>query len=177
MAPPLFGLLLPPTYHEAAAFIPWLALAAALLGLYFIPMNLITILAGRTRWVWVATATAALVNVILNLATIPRFGGVAASVKSALSYAVLLALLLVQAGRIHSGVRIEWGRLAIGLTIVGVIGVLDLVALPDRPVIVALTLGGVSVLAATTLLAGAASIGRKRQPNTQRDPNGGGMAE
>ena len=48
LGPPIIDLLMPPDFAGAGAYVPWLVLGTVLFALYFVPMNIIAILAGRT---------------------------------------------------------------------------------------------------------------------------------
>lgn len=82
--------LLPAAYRAAIPIFPWLVLANALWGLYLIPMNAISLVLGKTTFVWVLAATAAAVNIALIFALVPSHGAVAAAIASVIGYAVLL---------------------------------------------------------------------------------------
>lgn len=93
VGPPVLVLLVPASYAGAADVIPLVALGFVFQGFYFIPMNQLSVVAGDTRWVWVATVVAAGVNVGLNVLTVPHWGITAAAFNTAVGYAVLLALV------------------------------------------------------------------------------------
>lgn len=95
LGPPMVRLLLPAQYAGAAEYVPWIALGYTLFGLYLIPMDAVSVTAGKTRWVWLVTVPAALGNVLLNLFTVPRFGAIAAAVNTAVGYAILLVGIFV----------------------------------------------------------------------------------
>jgi O-antigen/teichoic acid export membrane protein len=90
IGPPIIHLGFPPEYAPAADYVPWLALGAAFFGIYLMPMNAVSITAGRTRFVWSITATAASVNVALNLLLVPRIGTLAAAINTTIGYGILL---------------------------------------------------------------------------------------
>jgi len=81
---------LPSSYYPAAALCGWLALGFTFAGLYLIPMNTISLIAGRTRWVWIITFTAAAVNITLLYLWVPTGGARAAAIATAIAYALLL---------------------------------------------------------------------------------------
>jgi O-antigen/teichoic acid export membrane protein len=119
LGPPVIQLVLPATYAPAGGLIPWIALGTAFYGCYFLPMNAITLVEGRTRWVWVITAIAGAVNVILNLALIPRLGVAAAAINTCIGYAVLLVGVAAYARRISSrGPAYELRRTVAGLALI-----------------------------------------------------------
>lgn len=84
-------LLTPPAFHEAAAVIPWFAVAYVFQGEYFI-WSRSTWFSMRTGWVPIVTALAAGINVGLNLWLVPRWGIVAAAFNTAVAFGVLALL-------------------------------------------------------------------------------------
>jgi len=88
-------LLTPAKFYSASAYIPILLLAHVFRGMYLFPINSILFLK-KTIYVPVITLTAGLLNVILNLIFIPKYGVIAAAwttlVSSALTF--LLAFLI-----------------------------------------------------------------------------------
>jgi O-antigen/teichoic acid export membrane protein len=110
--------LISSAYDGAASLVPWLVLGYAFLGFYYIPMNAITLVAGRTTFVWVLTITAAAVNLGTIAVTVPRYGIVAAAVASALGYGVLLFLASIYTKLIGVQLSIDWRRIMamIGVT-------------------------------------------------------------
>jgi O-antigen/teichoic acid export membrane protein len=119
VAPPVIRLLLPSSFGLGVSLVPWIAVGTALYGLYFIPMNVITIYAGRNRWVWPITAGAAGANVLLNVALIPVLGVTAAAINTAIGYGLLLAGVASCARLVApGGPSYEWRRIAAGVTII-----------------------------------------------------------
>lgn len=108
-------LLLASQYGPAAGVIPWVVLGHLFVALYFPPMNTITLVVGRTKWVPALTGTAAATNVVLNLILIPRFGILAAAATTAVSYALLFVLVFGYAQRLRH-LPYEYRRIAIVLT-------------------------------------------------------------
>jgi O-antigen/teichoic acid export membrane protein len=102
-------------YSKAAELVPWLVLGYGFLGLYGIPMNLVTLTAGRTRRIWTVSLFAAVVNLGLVLVLVPHHGIKAAAVAAALGYmALFVGVLTYQAA---SGLRPTYplARMAIPL--------------------------------------------------------------
>jgi len=95
-------LVSPTRYQDAARIVPWVVFGYGCLGLYYIPMNLITLSAGHTRWVWVVTTIAAISNSLLNLLLVPKLGYQVAAINSAVSYAVLLTGILAYSALVHA---------------------------------------------------------------------------
>jgi O-antigen/teichoic acid export membrane protein len=109
---PVLQLMAPAAYDSAAPLVAWIVLGYAFLGLYFIPMNGITLGAGRSSFVWIVSAAGAASNVALLLIFVPSGGITAAAVASAAAYLVLLAGIVVYARRPENPVRYRWSQLA-----------------------------------------------------------------
>jgi O-antigen/teichoic acid export membrane protein len=105
--PQVVHFLLPHVYAEAAALIPLVALGFCFLGTYYVPMNLISIVAGRTTWIWIPTLCAATVNVAANLSLVPHFGMVAAAANTSAGYLVLLLVVVAMARKLCPEVRLD----------------------------------------------------------------------
>jgi O-antigen/teichoic acid export membrane protein len=119
LGPPAVLTVLPGSYAQAAQYIPWIALGQGLFGLYFVPMNAITMLSGRNRWVWIVTVAAAVANIGLNLILVPAFGAFAAAVNTAVGYAILLAgVSLFMVHVLDRPIRYEWSRIGLGMLVV-----------------------------------------------------------
>lgn len=161
LGPIIIELLMPPEYADAGDFVPWLALGTVLLGLYFVPMNMISILAGNTRHVWIATVLAATVNIALNLLTVPRFGASATAINFAVGYAVLLAGVLLFLRRTRERVALDWRRLGLGLGIIASVAVCGILITRDMQPWPGLAVGGSMALAGPVLLL-AAGVWRDR---------------
>jgi O-antigen/teichoic acid export membrane protein len=118
MIPVIINGFLPREYHGAGPLIPWLVLGYVMYGLYLIPMNLLTLVRGDTKWIWVITATTGAINVALNFALIPFWGIVAPAVVTAISYSLLFILIMAYGG-MKFGVLIqyEYQRMLWGLAI------------------------------------------------------------
>lgn len=115
LGPPAVRAFLPSSYAPAASLIPWIAVGHGLFGLYFIPMNAVTLLSGRNQWVWLVTVTAALANIGLNLLFVPRFGAGAAAVNTCVGYAILLIGVTAYMYRVTDGpVAFQWSRIGVG---------------------------------------------------------------
>lgn len=114
LGPQAVHLLLPEAYGGAARYIPWVVLGYAFLGLYYLPMNVLSIVAGKTNGIWLCTVAAAVVNIVANLALVPVFGPMAAAVNTAVGYLVLLALVSILARRRCPDVTIDLRRIRAG---------------------------------------------------------------
>ena len=122
LGPPAVRFVTPEAYSRAADVIPWIALGSVFYGLYVIPMNTVSMIAGDTRWVWIATLLAATVNVTLNLLFVPVWGITAAAINTAVGYAVLLMIIGTYTQLRHGAVlSYEWRRIGVGLGVAGAI--------------------------------------------------------
>jgi O-antigen/teichoic acid export membrane protein len=147
LGPPAVHAFLPSEYAPAASFVPWIALGHGLFALYFIPMNAITVLSGRNRWVWVVTVTAALVNVGLNLLLVPRIGATAAAINTAVGYAILLFGVSMYMYRVvERPVTFEWARIGLGLMLIVAASASAMLFNPSDPVLGLVIRGGVVAL-------------------------------
>lgn len=108
LGPPLVNVIASASYAGAGLVVAWSALGFGFLGLYYIPMNGATLGAGRTRLVWVATLTSAIVNVGLLFVLVPKGGIILAAVASAIGYFVLLAGIAIYAHGRGNPVRYRW---------------------------------------------------------------------
>jgi O-antigen/teichoic acid export membrane protein len=115
LGPVVVFAVLPASYSEAAGLIPWLALGYGLWGLYAIPMNAISLLAGRTTWVWTVTVFTAAVKIGALYLLVPAHGIIAAAITLPACNVVLVAGIALVATRTkgaavpydwHHGVRV-----------------------------------------------------------------------
>ena len=60
---------------------PYISLGIVAMGVYFVPMNLLSMTVGRTAFIPIFTLTAGAVNVGLNLLMVPRMGALAAAIS------------------------------------------------------------------------------------------------
>jgi len=93
LGPVAISVVFPAEYADAAATVPMVALGFVFYGWYLIPMACISIMAGETRTIWVASCVAAAVNILSNLIFAPTYGAAAAAANTALAYLVLLVLV------------------------------------------------------------------------------------
>jgi O-antigen/teichoic acid export membrane protein len=132
LGPPTIRIVMPDEFDSAANLLPWIAAGYTFFGLYLLPMNAVAVMAGKTRWVWTSTVAAGIVNITLNLITIPTFGTTAAAVNTAIAYAVLLLLLLAYQYRVaRAPISLVWRRIVIALAVMGIGLLLAVVLLPD----------------------------------------------
>ncbi|HVL88709.1 MAG TPA: flippase, partial [Actinomycetota bacterium] len=106
LAPELATIFAAPQYSRTAEFIPWVALGYWLLAAYYFPVNAL-FYAKRVRMIPVATITAAVANYVLNTVMLPRYGLIAAAWNTAISYGLLLAIVLLAAHDQPSARRVE----------------------------------------------------------------------
>jgi O-antigen/teichoic acid export membrane protein len=90
LGPPLVGIVAPSSYGNAAPVVAWIVLGYGFLGLYYIPMNGVSLAAGRTRFVAVATGLSAAINLGLLFLFVPNHGIRAAAIASAVGYGALV---------------------------------------------------------------------------------------
>jgi O-antigen/teichoic acid export membrane protein len=108
LAPPFVALVTPEPYASGAGLIPWIALGYTFLGLYYIPMNGLSLGGGRTRFAAVTSLCAAAVNVALLYALVPSGGIRAAAIAAAAAYGVLLIAVFVYGRRSENPVEYRW---------------------------------------------------------------------
>jgi O-antigen/teichoic acid export membrane protein len=142
LGPPATRILLPPEFAGASQYIPWLAAGSCLFGLYLIPMNAVAVMAGRTTHVWVITIVAAMTNVALNFALVPRFGAMAAAVDTTVGYAILFAGIVVYLRRLGAPpIPYEFGRIALGASLIIAGTVTGSFLTPPEPVLALMVRG------------------------------------
>jgi O-antigen/teichoic acid export membrane protein len=147
LGPSAVALLLPPAYAAAANFVPWIAAGIGLFGMYLVPMNAVSLIAGRTRWVWPITFVAAMVNIVANVVLVPSFGALAAAINTVVAYAILLGGVSLYASRMGgSGVPYQWRRIAAGVTLI-VVGAGSAIMLLPVETLTALVVRSVVMLA------------------------------
>jgi O-antigen/teichoic acid export membrane protein len=124
-----------PAYAGAAELIPWLALGYVFLGFYYVPMNAISLIVGRTTYVWVFTVFAATVNLGMIYLLVPKDGLLAAAVASAVGYLVLLVLITGYAIVLGVRLTIDWERILAGVALFGVAYTIGEVLTSDSDVV------------------------------------------
>ena len=128
---PLLQVMAPTAYDSAAPLVAWIVLGYAFLGLYFIPMNGITLGAGRSGFVWTVSALGAASNVALLVIFVPHGGITAAAIASAAAYLVLLVGIVVYARRPENPVRYRWSQLASAGVVAGAVYVAARLTTPE----------------------------------------------
>jgi len=160
----IFNVLFPPSYHAAAPVIPIVAESIAFYGIYTILM----IGANVRRKTWmtaVFTAIAALLNFLLNLFLIPRYGAMGAAYSTLIAYIALTGIAYVANQRIYP-LPFQVGRFVFA-AIVGLAIYYEIFALPayigERWVwplaVVGMLLYGGWLVVLSLLAPGAASAG------------------
>jgi O-antigen/teichoic acid export membrane protein len=125
-------------YWPGGRIVAPLAFAAAAYAGYIV----VSIGIGRARktgFNWVVTGLAALVNVALNLALVPRYGMEGSAAAAVAAYSVLFAVMAWHAQRTYP-VPYQWRRVAIALGAAVAITVAGKALDAPLPVAVALTL-------------------------------------
>jgi O-antigen/teichoic acid export membrane protein len=123
LAPWLVRLLTTPKFYRGSEVVPILVFG----GTAFIAFNVVSIGIGRakrTQFNWVVTGAAAVVNVGLNFALIPRYGMMGAAVSTLAAYLVMFLGMTWRAQHVFP-VPYQWRRIAlavgtaVGLTVLG----------------------------------------------------------
>jgi O-antigen/teichoic acid export membrane protein len=167
MGPPLVVALLPEAYTAAADLVPWMAIGYTMFALYFIPMNAITVLSGRTTWIWVVTVVAATMNIVLNLARVPELGVEAAAMNTAVGYAILLAGVSMYAYRVlDRPIRIDWAHLGLAAALAAASVVVATLVTADAIVLQIVIRGVIAAVA----IVGFALLGLANVPMIARRP-------
>jgi O-antigen/teichoic acid export membrane protein len=141
-------------YTAAAGVVAWTSIGVFFQGVYLMTSIGLNI-TRQTAYYPVSTATAAAINVGLNLVLIPRYGIMGAAYANGLAYAAQAAMAYYFSQRFYP-VRYEWGRLARGVA-AAVVAALAGLSLPAmQPIVGVLTRGTtvVVVMAAGLWLGG-----------------------
>lgn len=114
--------LAPDEYHHGVGWALVLCAGLMLYSWYYPPMNCLSIIEGKTVRMPFITASAAVLNVVVNLVLLGEFGPVVAAYSTVLGYALLFLLTSLYAGRrpaLHWSVRTMAGcALAFGALLV-----------------------------------------------------------
>jgi O-antigen/teichoic acid export membrane protein len=102
-------ILAPDTYLGAIAIVPWVILAYFLNGLYICYVNILFYFK-QTKILPLITGTAAIINILMNLWLVPRFGIIAAAWNTVLAY-FISSFLTIWASRRILHLPVEWPRL------------------------------------------------------------------
>jgi O-antigen/teichoic acid export membrane protein len=177
LGPPMIAVAFPASYAGAASLIPWIAVGYVFFGLYLIPMDSLSVMVGRTRWLWIPTALAASVNVALNLWLVPRFGAAAAAVDTAIAYgALLLGVMVLRV--VGEGPRVPYasGAMATGIAIGVGAGAAAIWVVPHAHDLASLAERGVFVLAAAIAIV-LIEFGRSSRKTEPGDARGNGSED
>jgi O-antigen/teichoic acid export membrane protein len=109
LAPPVVSLL-SNAYAGAASSVSWIVLGYVFLGIYLVPMNFISMVVGRTTFVWIFTFIAAATNIWTIYLLVPKYGILGAAEASAIGYLVLVILISAYAKAIRINATIDWKR-------------------------------------------------------------------
>jgi O-antigen/teichoic acid export membrane protein len=84
-------------------------------------MTVLVVVVGDTAFIWIATAVAAIANVVANLVLVPRYGIVAAAADTALAYGILLVGVCIyfRRSRAREWLSISWPLASIGVGCTG----------------------------------------------------------
>ena len=161
----LLTVLAAPSYAAAAPLVAWIALAQGLVGLYLIPMNGATIGAGRSGFVWVISGLAAVTNVGLLLAFVPRHGITAAAISYAATGLVLVVGISIYSRGPGNPNTYQWP------TIVGVVAAAAAAYAGGAITAPGTSIGDVCArLCWLALFAGAAMLPTRSKTRAQREP-------
>lgn len=114
--PPIIGLL-DDVYGPAVQIVPWLVLGVVFWGLYQLPMNVISMVFGRTQFVWLIGLGSAAIGIATLLYLVPRYGFSAAGPASAAGYLALLLLTLVYLRVLGKELPLNRGQFVVGVVI------------------------------------------------------------
>ena len=123
LSPWLVRLLTTREFYEASRVVAPLAFAGVAFAGYIV-MAIGVGRARRTKFNWVVTGAAALLNVALNVILIPPYGMMGAAIATAAAYALMFAGMTWNAQRVYP-VPYQWRRVAtvvavaVGLTVLG----------------------------------------------------------
>jgi O-antigen/teichoic acid export membrane protein len=104
----LVRLMTAPTYHGAAAVVPWIGLAVGLQGIYLLTSIGLNI-TKRTGYYPVVTGAATVAAVGASLALVPRYGMLGAAWSNVIAYGVLAAVGMALSQRFYP-IHYEWPR-------------------------------------------------------------------
>ena len=109
VGPVVVSAVIPKSFSEAADLLPWLALGYGLWGIYAIPMNAISLLSGRTTWVWTITLFTAALRIGGLYWLVPTYGIEAAAIGLPICNLVLVVgISLVASATKGAAVDYDW---------------------------------------------------------------------
>jgi O-antigen/teichoic acid export membrane protein len=112
LGPSAVEILAEPSYHDAAGVVPLLVLGYGFVGLYYVPMNGAVLGAGRRKFTFIATITAAAANIGLIVLLVPAHGIHGAAAATAGAYLLLLVMISTWAHLGPTPVTYEWAPIA-----------------------------------------------------------------
>ena len=95
-------------YYASVSVIPWVVLGFVFVAFYHFWVNVLFYYK-KTKLIPVATGISALVNLILNLIFVPRYGYIAAAINTSIGYAVLTGITCYLAIKV-SNFSFEYSR-------------------------------------------------------------------
>jgi O-antigen/teichoic acid export membrane protein len=116
-------LFLPEIYEEVGYLVRWIVVGYIVMTIYYISMNKLIMINGKSRLVPIVTLIGGVTNVGMNILTVPKWGIWAAAVNNLLGYVILTFLMYLASCRFQS-FRLELTRLGkIGLACLITFGV------------------------------------------------------
>jgi O-antigen/teichoic acid export membrane protein len=120
-----------PPFHGASPIVPIVVIGYLFNSLYIVPANFLFV-SNRTAYLPIATMGAAVLNILLNLVLVPRYGIIAAAWTTLVAFLVTLIVTLVIASRVFP-FPYEYRRIALILISTAIVvagGLQTYVALP-----------------------------------------------
>jgi O-antigen/teichoic acid export membrane protein len=149
LAPDVIRLLMPKSYEAAIPLVPWIVCGTVAHGSYLVAVNVLFYYK-RTVLVAVISVSCAVLNVLLNLWLVPRWGPAAAASTTFVAY-VLLAGGVFLAARASMRLPYEWEN--IGILTVTVAAAAGAAVYMD-----AMEPAGLRIVLKTLLVGGAAAV-------------------
>jgi O-antigen/teichoic acid export membrane protein len=109
-------------FHAAAGYVPYIAGGVFFYGVLHLA-NTGLLLAKKLNWAALWWFAGGLVCALLNLTLVPKLGGIGAAITQSISFAFISLGILITSQTMFR-VHLDWGRLAMVLTIVMAAGVL-----------------------------------------------------
>jgi O-antigen/teichoic acid export membrane protein len=108
-------------FHAAAGYVPYIAGGVFFYGVLKLA-NTGLLLAKQFNWVALWWLAGGLVSTLLNLALVPKYGGVGAAVTQSASFG-LISLAILATAQAKFPIHLEWGRLATAMLVILAAGV------------------------------------------------------
>jgi len=159
-------IVLPPAYREHAEIYPLLALSALTYGLYFVPMNALTLVAGRSSPAPLVSLSALTVNLALNLALDSVWGLWGAVLGTLFGYIALVAIAMWFETRLRA---VQWRAVLSKEPLVNATWVAVVVATATSTFPGALRICSLATVGALTVVALVITSGTHRTPAVE-DP-------